>query len=87
MDVYCPKCGEPWDIDTFHDVADERDLSFAQVSNDFAQRGCLALGTNHNITEDELRASASDVLFDVLGDDIDGIASMLEDFEYFGMLD
>ena len=23
MDLYCPRCGEPWDNDTFHDVAQQ----------------------------------------------------------------
>jgi len=26
-------------------------------------------------------------MFDLLGDDVDGAAAMMEDFEYFGMLD
>jgi hypothetical protein len=24
MDIICPKCGEPWDHDSLHDVAQER---------------------------------------------------------------
>lgn len=87
MDVYCPVCSEPWDVDEFHDVADELDSTFDAVRKDFRRRGCAALGQRPCVPDDSLRSLASATLMDVLGDDIDGVASMLDDFEYMGMLD
>lgn len=88
MDVNCPRCAEPWDIDTFHDVADERDSTFTAVQRDFFTRGCgLAFGGKQCEQVDSLTAQASGVLAELLGDDVDGIAAMLDDFEYMGMLD
>lgn len=87
MDVYCPTCGEPWEIDTFHEVAEETDSTFDLVRQDFRKRGCVALGMRPCKPSNDLRALASAELMDVLGDDIDGVASLLDDFEYMGMLD
>ena len=59
MDVFCPKCGEPWDHDTIHDVAgeeygvpygtpgydpDEYQVHYRAKQRDFQARGCVALG-------------------------------------------
>ena len=59
MDVYCPKCGEPWDHDTIHDVAgaeygveygaegydpDEYQVHFRATQRKFQAEGCVALG-------------------------------------------
>lgn len=34
-----------------------------------------------------LRTEAMGAMMELLGDDIDGMASMMDDFEYLGMLD
>lgn len=81
MDLYCVRCGEPWNIDTFHEVAGEKGVSFPQVIADFRQNGCVATGwTPLCAPSRPLVAEASAAMFDLLGDDVDGIASMMEDF-------
>ena len=87
MDVYCPKCSEPWDLDEFHDVADEFDTSFEAVRKDFQRRGCEALGCRPCTPDNSLRSEAAVALYEIMGDDIDGCGSMFEDFEFAGLLD
>ena len=87
MDLYCTVCGEPWDVDTLHDIDG---ASYSDKRRRFQVEGCAALGTAHALLEDgerPFRALASEALFDVLGDDVDGVASELADAEYFGLLD
>lgn len=120
MDIYCPRCSEPWDIDSLHEAITEKygewdptaenrnswgevrrgktvikdprpyeDL-FRETKDLFRKIGCAAMdgGTKPTCAaEKSLRSDASAVLMDLLGDDIDGVASMLDDFEYEGMLD
>lgn len=111
MDIRCPKCSEPWDLDTLHELVTERfgtwdpeaeprynrhlgkgatvlpedrpyeDL-FAEVRRDFARRGCEALGTTHG---DYTASPLIGEVLDLLGDDIDGAASLLEDAEALGV--
>lgn len=84
MDIYCPRCGEPWDIDSLHDEAAESNRSFSDVRADFAVKGCLALTSFGVRPEDclrknNLKTAAASALFDLLGDDVDGIASEMAD--------
>jgi hypothetical protein len=86
MDIYCPRCAEPWDNDTFHDVAEEQATTYAKVVADFRARGCVATGwTAQCEATGSLRAEVSAMLMD-LGD-MDGAMSDLDDFEYLGLLD
>lgn len=80
MDIYCSKCGEPWEIDSIHDVAEELQFSFDEALKAFKKQGCEILGASHGEVN-ENRAAAVSVLFDIMGDDVDGIAAMLEDFD------
>jgi hypothetical protein len=81
MDIYCPKCSEPVDTDYFHDIAESTDSTWIEVSRAFQQIGCEALGDSHGEGESNPYASA---LYDLLGDDVDGAAAMMEDYpEYF----
>lgn len=89
MDIYCVRCGEPTDIYELHDRADRAGASFTMVQNEYYTRGCEALGYPKCEREDALggdgRISASlamSTMVDLLGDDIDGIASMMEDLGY-----
>lgn len=77
-DVHCPTCGEPWDTDELHEVADERGLTFRETFADFRTRGCEALLTSHNGNEADPRIAAT---YQLLGDDVDGASSMLEDLD------
>lgn len=122
VDIYCPKCGEPWDMDTLHEEAAEaygvpyyvtEDDRRAMVRNPaydpdayavhyqavraaFQTKGCgealpfITTGTAFG-KPCEREADASDgrltnsaaaaALYDLLGDDLDGAAAMLEDFQ------
>lgn len=83
MDIICPKCGEPWEIDTLHDYADEVGSTFTEVSRQFRTKGCGVAfsewGVGGACYADE-RAGMRSALADILGDDIDGYASLCEDF-------
>jgi len=91
MDIYCNRCGEPWDVDTFHDVADDLGVSFDAALARFYADGCAGTGwvKRCDVAPDgpaRVRASVSGMLAEVLGDDVDGIASELADAEFFGWL-
>ncbi len=90
MDIYCPKrgCGEPVEMDYLHDVVDEGlHDNFNTALHAFQSKGCEAIGFKHSTGNSSMHAEVSEAMYDLLGDDIDGAASMMEDFGYFGMLD
>lgn len=77
MDITCPKCSEPCDMDELH----EFDMSFDAAKNLFFTQGCGVLFNGRPCeTVRSLAADASAALFDLMPDDVDGIASMMEDF-------
>lgn len=80
MDIRCPKCGEPWDHDTLHEYAEDDGVSYTEKMREFQRVGCEAFHTSHSEV-DETRAAAAGVLYEILGDDMDGAAAMLEDFD------
>lgn len=83
MDIYCTRCGEPWDMDTLWDIADERDITYNKAHRIFLKEGCKAIGADIDCIPQGKQVSAMyAVLADLMGDDVDGIASTLEDFEY-----
>ena len=94
MDIRCTTCGEPWDHDSLHEIAEDRapyegqdyEKAWAWAVQQFHSLGCEALGCSHNAVANVRAASIADVLFDVMGDDTDGIAAMLEDAEWMGAL-
>ena len=73
MDIYCPRCGEPFDVFSLVD-----DMTPEEARDFKAGRGCPCC-KGQEVTERPLRAEATGVLLDVLGDDIDGVAAELED--------
>jgi len=73
MDIYCPRCGEPFDVFSLVD-----DMTPEEAADLKAGRGCPCC-QGQEATERPLRAEATSVLLDVLGDDIDGVAAELED--------
>ncbi len=87
MDLICPRCAEPWDFDEFHYRADEIDSTYDKVTAVFRTKGCFALTDKMCERTGGLRAEASSVLMDLMGDDMDGAAAMMEDAEYTGMFD
>lgn len=109
MDIYCTKCGEPWDMDSIHDEIDwrheARTLSaltedsnseayveqYRKVRDEFYSKGCAALA--HGQATDWcvpktpkgdrlMRSEAMSALVEIMGDDVDGIASMMDDYYY-----
>lgn len=80
MDLLCPICLEPWDNDTFHEVAQETDSTYQAVTTRFRRSGCGALGTTHGDHRDAARSQAVETIYGLLGDDMDGAASLIEDF-------
>lgn len=88
MDIYCPRCGEPWDNDSLHEEVAEREsfgepASYAQVAAEFRRHGCLALRAFGAVrckqTGSEL-ADIARITYEALGDDMDGAASILDDY-------
>ena len=81
MDIYCTTCGEPWEL--WNDGEGEPAYKKAKrgacpsCDGDPAKAG----------RSGSMQAMATAALVDILGDDDDGIASMLEDFEYIGGFD
>ena len=84
MDIYCPKCAEPLDMDELHYIDG---LGFDAARKAFYADGCAGIGFTCSAGGGGLRADAAAAMYDLLGDDIDGAAAMLDDLEYLGMLD
>ena len=86
MDVYCQKCGEPWDLCEVNELTLQYDQGTAK---DFRKgKGCPSCKWGKKLNNvDHKRAEMSSILFDILGDNIDGIASELDDAEYMGLFD
>lgn len=76
MDLYCPRCGEPWEhYYVLHEMTpDER--------NHFRSgEGCPSC-YGKTVEKRPLRAEIAAALGDVLGDDLDGLAAEMEDAEF-----
>lgn len=74
MDIYCPRCGEPWEIShVYHEMTDQ------ERGDLLAGRGCSTECRANPPRATELTAK-SQVVLDLLGDDLDGAAAMMEDF-------
>jgi hypothetical protein len=79
MDINCPKCGEPWDAEELHYVAEENQTTFSEELAKFRRTGCEVFGEQHADPADQRKALAATIAFDLMGDDVDGIASFMED--------
>ena len=80
MDIYCPRCAEPCDIDELHDIPH---LTFDQASQVFfdPRVGCGQLFSRKPCERSNSPvARAAAAMHDMFGDDIDGIAAMMENF-------
>ena len=49
MDIYCPKCGEPWDLDSLHE---EADLQGAPSFRDLPEEARRWAGRDHDPNAD-----------------------------------
>lgn len=87
MDIRCPICGEPWEMDELHELIPDECEDYHKAVSLFKNKGCEAFGCSHNeTTKGKYAAKLSGMLFDVLGDDVDGIASELDDAEFLGLI-
>lgn len=87
MDINCPKCAEPIDNDELHEIAGMYDMTYREVVAEFSLMGCNALDMEHNkATMGSAKAQVASAMFDLMGDDTDGVAAMMDDFEMMGML-
>lgn len=82
MDIYCSKCGEPWDHDELHEIASYNDVTYAETARDFRRNGCAALGGTCNKVPNEQVAMMATAASELLGDDMDGIAAVMDDMIY-----
>jgi len=74
MDIYCPVCGEPWDVYyIFHDMEEPWKTKFRQ------KQGCPSCEGVKPEHQPEC-AFITGELLDIMGDDLDGLAATLEDF-------
>ena len=78
MDLYCPKCGEPWDNEEIHYLAEANGTTYANEAAAFRRDGCRVFGTACN--PDNSAHPGIGALYDILGDDMDGAAAMFDDF-------
>ncbi len=85
MDLYCQVCGEPWDFFSLTD-----DMSENEAQNFKSGNGCpccKGVKPKNMSKRDRNVTQISKMMFDVLGDDIDGIACEMEDAEMLGYFD
>lgn len=81
MDIPCTICGEPFDMDELHYIAEETNTTHDQVREQFYRDGCrIVMGSATRCTPTG-NSSARFELADILGSDIDGYAAMTEDFD------
>jgi hypothetical protein len=79
MDIYCTNCGEPWDVCGLWDWEPEERKRWKFGSTLVGCPCCEGKKVDLSPAERE-RVEITAALADLMGDDIDGLASCLEDF-------
>lgn len=96
MDVVCKWCKEPWDMYEAHDIAKATSQTYQQVMASFTKIGCAAfsegmesiVATEKNCVDADAEPDQGiQTIYELLGNDMDGAASLIEDFGAIGMLD
>jgi hypothetical protein len=84
MDLYCGNCAEPWELFyVTEELTEEENVKFR---NGTWCQSCE--GKPKELSKgNKMRTEVSKMLGDMLGDDIDGIASDMDDFEYMGIFE
>jgi hypothetical protein len=77
MDVYCGNCGEPCDV---HHLHHDMEPEFREMFR--AGNGCDCCEGKKQEGKKSFRSELSCAMLDILGDDIDGVASAMDDAEY-----
>ena len=80
MDILCPVCAEPYDHDELHEIASELEITYNEASKRFRTVGCALFGNKHDETPDQETAAMARQAYELLGSDLDGAASMFEDY-------
>lgn len=75
MDVYCKRCGEPWDL-----YGVQYEMAAAERNHFWSGEGCPAC-YGKPVEKRPFRAQLAGVIQDLLGDDVDGLAAEMEDAE------
>jgi len=78
MDLYCKRCGEPWD---FLGVTDCLDMTHSEKDSFLKGDGCPCCA-GKPVEETPLRAQLAAVAQELLGDDLDGLAAVMDDAEF-----
>ena len=89
MDIYCPVCSEPWDNDALHEYAEELEMKYSDVARTYRESGCGEAFKEWGITCEKVSNSRTRVmaaLIEIMGDDMDGIMSGMEDAEYLNLV-
>lgn len=84
MDNNCAFCGEPWEFWSIEEFSLEED---GGTKKDFWNgKGCPCChwgkDTEKKLEQSDDRAAMFRAMSDILGDDEDGLAAMLEDFDF-----
>ena len=78
MDIYCKRCGEPWDA---YGAQQRLDMTREEYRRMMEGDGCPCC-FGKEIEKQPFRAQLASALHEVLGDDIDGLAAEMEDAEF-----
>jgi hypothetical protein len=81
MDMHCIKCGEPWDV--HHVLHDAEPDEFKFGENKGVIKECPACKGKAPDSKANERMMFTQALADIMGDDIDGMASAMDDFPEF----
>ena len=82
MDVPCVRCGEKWDNDEIHELVEDGDYSnYDEAARAYRRKGCVVF-TGRECSADRSSNIRSE-LYDIFGEDMDGLACDMEDFEMF----
>ena len=80
MDIFCTICAEPVDNDELHIYAKDIDSTYPAVAADYRKRGCRAIGMKHNANSTSSPVAAvARVVYDTLGEDMDGAMAEFAD--------
>jgi len=79
VDIYCKRCGEPWDA---YGAQQALDMTRQEYNAMMAGEGCPSCYGKPLEKPQPFRARLTSELHAVLGDDIDGLAAELEDAEF-----
>lgn len=89
MDLYCSHCGEPWELDSLHEiiVADKIAPDFEAARKRFYMYGCgafdaVAKKCQHPPVASRTKILAYSALQDLLGEDVDGLCSMEDELDF-----